>query len=130
MSKIDVNKGLRGWAESVKKDIIREIIRTKTIDTGALLSSINYSPARYSGGLGQWFFEFSMLDYGIYTDRGTRTIAARNFFEKVIVQNTDNLDQFIEDDVQASIELAFERSLPGRAWREDYARRKGFQNII
>lgn len=109
MSKIDVKKSLSRWGKDVKKKIEQRIIETDTIDTGNLLRSIEFDSPRYSGGSGTWFVDFSMLDYGKYTDlRNPRVkklpIPPRNFFFKLIEDEADNLEDYLFDEIYLDIE--------------------------
>jgi hypothetical protein len=114
MAKIDISKGLRKWAEDTKKEIIDKIRETDTIDTGALLRSIDYSQPRYSGSNKEWFIDFSMLDYGKFTDlppgKGGSSlikkspVPPRNFFHKLIEDRRDDLLDYIENEIYLDIE--------------------------
>lgn len=110
MAKIDVKKGLKRWSEDTKRKIEQRIRDTDTIDTGALLRSINYSYPRYSGGEKSWYVDFEMLDYGKYLDNqpNPRVKKAprppRHFFEKVIEDQADQLDEYLFDEIYLEIE--------------------------
>ena len=108
--KIDVRKGLKLWGEDTKRKIEQKIKDTDTIDTGALLRSIEYTQPKYSGGSGTWFVDFSMLDYGKYLDDEPnprvkkRPVPPRKFFAQVIEDNADRLEDFIYDEIYLEIE--------------------------
>jgi hypothetical protein len=114
MSKIDINKGLLKWGNDVKKKIKQRIVDTDTIDTGDLLKSIEFKHPRYSGSNKEWFVDFSMLDYGKYTDlppsKGGSSrikkspVPPRNFFHSLIEDELDNLGDYIEDDIYLDIQ--------------------------
>lgn len=98
MRKLDLKKSIKKFAEDTKQKIKDEIVRTDTIDTGDLLRSIDY----YQAGN---FVQFSMLDYGKYTDQGTRYIQPpREFFNKVIEDNSNDFESYIEDELLLEIE--------------------------
>jgi len=110
MSKIDVRKGLRRWGADTKRKIEQRIKETDTIDTGALLRSIEYTQPKYSGGSGEWYVDFSMLDYGKYLDNQAnprvkkQPVPPRHFFEKVIDDNADNLEDYLYEEIYLEIE--------------------------
>jgi hypothetical protein len=109
MSKIDIRKGLTEWGQMVKRKIEAKIIATDTIDTGALLRSINFEYPKYSGGEGKWFLSFEMLDYGKYTDLDNPRVKKspkppRNFFHKLIDEETEKLEDYIFEDIYKSVE--------------------------
>lgn len=105
---INVNKSLRNWAFITTNKIRERIIFTDTIDTGDLLASIKYIQ---SGN----FVRFTMLDYGKYTDEPNprvkkRPRPPRNFFNKVIEDMGNELEDYLLGDVELEIEKAVEKS--------------------
>lgn len=110
MAKIDVKKGLKDWGADTKRKIEQKIKETDTIDTGALLRSIDYSYPRYSGNDKTWYIDFSMLDYGKYLDDKPnprvkkQPVPPRKFFAQVIEDNADKLEDFLYDEIYLEIE--------------------------
>jgi hypothetical protein len=105
---INFNKSLRNWAFVTTNKIRNRIIETDTIDTGDLLASIKYIQ---SGN----FIQFSMLDYGKYTDNPNPRVKKtprppRNFYNKVIDDMGDELEDYLLKDVELEIEKALEKS--------------------
>lgn len=106
---INLNKSLRNWAFITTDNIRKRIIETDTIDTGDLLASIRYIQ---SGN----FIQFSMLDYGKYTDEANprvkkRPRPPRNFFNKVIENMSNELDEYLLGDVELEIEKMLEKNV-------------------
>ena len=91
---------LRRWAESVKGEIKQQIIATDTIKTGNLLRSADYTQQGER-------IQFSMLDYGVFTDEGTRRIAPRNYFGAIIESRTSDLERDIDRSVENQIDRVF-----------------------
>jgi hypothetical protein len=91
---------LRRWAESVKGEIKQEIIRTDTIKTGNLLRSADYTQQGER-------IQFSMLDYGKFTDEGTRKITPRNYFAPIIERRTADLEREIGMELEEQIDRVF-----------------------
>ena len=109
MSKIDISKGLKSWAEQTKTKIEKKIVDTDTIDTGALLKSIVYKTPSYSGSSKTWFVDFSMLWYGKFTDEPNSRVKKqpkppREFFNKLIEDESDKIEDYIEDEIYFSIQ--------------------------
>lgn len=105
---INFNKTLRKWSNDTKNKIRNRIIETDTIDTGDLLASIQYIQVGS-------FISFSMLDYGKYTDNPNPRVKKtprppRNFFNKIIDDMGDELENVLLPDVQFEIEKALEKS--------------------
>jgi len=99
-----VKKGLKKWGADTKRKIEQRIRETDTIDTGALLRSIEFFE------IGNRYIQFSMLDYGKYLDNKPnprvkkQPVPPRHFFEKVIEDNADNLEDYIYDELYLEIE--------------------------
>lgn len=101
-------KELRNWSFVTTNKIRNKIIETDTIDTGALLASIKYFQ---SGN----FIRFSMLDYGKYTDEFNprvkkKPVPPRNFFNKVIEDMGDELEDYLLGDIELEIDKMLEKS--------------------
>lgn len=78
-----LERRLENFGVNTKDKIKKKIKKTKTIDTGALLRSVDFKITKKG-------IEFSMLDYGKFTDEGTRYIQPpREFFNKVIEEEID-----------------------------------------
>jgi hypothetical protein len=92
-------KGLSKFGRVTANEIKNDIIRKNVIDTGALLRSINFFQVGN-------YLEFSMLDYGKFTDEGTIYIRPREYFIKTI---NNMADKFLEDALLADVELTIER---------------------
>lgn len=91
--KIVLSKSIKKFAKDVEGEIRNGIIRTNTIDTGDLLRSID------SFQVGN-FVSFTMLDYGKFTDEGTKYIQPpRKFFNGVIEDMVDEFEDYIEDEL-------------------------------
>jgi hypothetical protein len=88
--------------DTVQK-IRQKIVDTDTIDTGALLNSIDYVVVPDGNSFD---IEFFMNDYGRYTDEGTIRIDARKFFNEVIDQNYNLWSERIVDAVIQDLVLA------------------------
>jgi hypothetical protein len=91
---------LRRWAESVKGEIKQQIIATDTIKTGNLLRSADYTQQGER-------IQFSMLDYGVFTDEGTRNIAPRYFFDAIIRARTIDLERQVDRELEEQIDRVF-----------------------
>jgi len=107
-TKIEISKSLDNWARNVVEKIRNRIVATDTIDSGELLRSIEYKRPAYSGNSKTWFVDFEMLDYGRYTDESNPRVKKspkppRNFFNKVIEDETDKLLDEIEDEIYLDI---------------------------
>ena len=104
------------WAEGVKDDIQKKIVDTRTVDSGDLLRSVNYTLANNNK------VRFTMLRYGKYTDEGKpvgrnwikdprKEPAPRNFFRKVIEMSEDDLatilDNAFTDEIESELNDAF-----------------------
>jgi hypothetical protein len=98
-----VAKSLQLYGRTVQSRIENKIVETDTIDTGDLLRSIKY----YQIGN---YIQFSMLDYGKFTDEGTIRIKPRKFFNEVIDDSADLLEQMIFRDLELEIDRVFEAS--------------------
>jgi hypothetical protein len=100
---ININKSLKKFAIDTKREIENDIIRKNVIDTGDLLRSIKYLQVGS-------FISFSMLDYGKFVDEGTDFIKPRKFFNDVINEMSDELEDYLLGDVELEIEKAVEKS--------------------
>lgn len=100
---INVSKSLKKFSAKTVRDIQDRIWVTKTIDTGDLLSSIS----SYQVGT---FVQFSMLDYGKFTDSGTKFISPRKFFNHIIERNSNELEDLIGDDIELEIDRVMQES--------------------
>jgi len=105
---VNFNKSLRNWAFVTTEKIRERIIVTDTIDTGDLLASIRYIQ---SGN----FVRFSMLDYGKFTDGPNprvkkRPRPPRNFFNKVIDDMGNELEDYLFAEIEFTIDKALEKS--------------------
>lgn len=122
MGKIDINKGLTKWANETENLIRYRILETNTVDTGDLYDSVG-SRVAYSGGTGEWTVNFTMLDYGKFTDlppgKGGSSfikkepVPPRNFFHKVIKDQDRKLEDYIEDDIYLSIDRIMSEKITG-----------------
>ncbi len=99
-----VKRRFETFGDLTKNAIEKKIKKTKTIDTGALLKSIDYKITKKG-------VEFSMLDYGKFTDEGTKYIRPREFFNKVIEEETeDNLPDILFNYFEAEIDKKLRKS--------------------
>jgi len=89
------------WAEKTKDDIVDKIIKEGAVDTGQLRDSIDYDIKEKSG---LYSVKFEMVEYGQFVDEGTKYIRPREFFNKVIERNEEDLINDIEDDLGDFIE--------------------------
>lgn len=89
---------LERFGKEVTTLIEEKIIDTKTIDTGDLLRSVSYRVDPETVKL-----DFSMLEYGTYTDEGTKYIKARKFFKQTIQDNLPDLRDNIAKIIASSI---------------------------
>lgn len=101
--KITLAERLRRHGEAVKGEIKQKIISTDTIKTGDLLRSVDYLQVVNS-------IQFSMLDYGKFTDEGTIYIAPRKFFNETIDKRNRELEESIGQEVESMIDRIFEES--------------------
>lgn len=93
-----LKRRLENFGTRTTDSIRKKIKKTDTIDTGALLKSIDFDITKKG-------VEFSMLDYGQYTDEGTSKIKPRKFFNEVIEkQSEEELDEVIFDYFKAQID--------------------------
>lgn len=105
---INVSKTLRKFAIDTKREIENDIVRKNVIDTGRLLRNIKY----YQVGN---FIQFSMVDYGKFVDEGTRNadgtvrIRPRKFFNEVIDNMSDELEDYLFPDIELEIDRALEK---------------------
>ncbi len=106
---MELREVLKKWAEGVKDDISKKIVDTRTVDTGDLLKSINYTLTNENK------VRFTMLRYGVYTDEGKpigrnwikdprKEPAPRKFFRKVIENSEDDLAKILDDMFSEEIE--------------------------
>lgn len=89
---------LNNFGETVSGLIREEIVSTKTVDTGDLLRSVSYKVDPETLKL-----DFSMLEYGIYTDEGTQYIKARKFFTQTIRDKLPTLGDNIAKIIASSV---------------------------
>lgn len=113
-TKLELRRSLTKWSSDTRNKIRQRIVETDTIDTGDLLRSIESSQPRFSGSSG-WYIDFSMLDYGKYTDLYNPRVKKlpvppRNFFFKLIENEMEKLEDEMYDDIVLSIDTILEES--------------------
>lgn len=95
-----LQQALIDYGQDTVDKIRQRIIDTETIDTGQLLNSINFT---VTPNANSFVIDFSMMEYGRYTDEGTVYINARKFFADVIDDNfklwEDRILSAAQDDV-------------------------------
>lgn len=88
------------FAKETKDRIRRKIYDVDAIKTGDLLRSIDYK-LKMNGE--DFEVDFFMIDYGVFVDEGTKYIRPREFFVKVIEQETNNFEKDLEDEIEKEI---------------------------
>jgi hypothetical protein len=101
-----IKKVLEDWAEDTKSEIVNKIISKGAVDTGRLRDSIGFEVKEESD---TYKVYFEMVDYGKFVDEGTIYIRPREFFNKVIEENVNNLEDELEDDIVKYIEKKLTR---------------------
>lgn len=88
------------FSKETKDRIKRKIADVEAIRTGDLLRSIDYE-LKMNGE--DFEVDFFMIDYGKFVDEGTKYIRPREFFVKVIEQETRSFEKDLEDEIEAEI---------------------------
>lgn len=103
--KFNIERFLKGFGEQTKKKIVQKIIRVGAIRTGNLKKSIAYNIVKKGDS---YEIEFSMIDYGIYVDEGTKYIKPREFFVKVIEEYIEKVfDEVMDEALEQELEKIF-----------------------
>lgn len=90
-------KVLKKFGKRTKKDIVDKIESEGLVKTGKLKRSIDFK-------IDDDNITFEMVDYGKFLDEGTKHIDAYNFFEDIIQQNSEEIEDDIRDAIQERIE--------------------------
>lgn len=101
-----IKKVMEDWAENTVDDIVNKIVKEGAVDTGQLRDSIDYDIRENNDKI---TISFEMVEYGKFVDEGTKYIRPREFFNKVIEKNANDLEDELEDDIVKYIEKKLTR---------------------
>lgn len=105
---IDLRDILSRFGSDTVDKIVDRINAVGAVRTGTLRDSIDF---RINESNGEYSIEFEMVEYGKYVDEGTRYIEPREFFVKVIEEETE---RYLESIIETELEEALSKALGAR----------------
>lgn len=92
----DLNETVKAWADIVLNKWRDKITEFQIYDTGGLYNSLKYQ-LYYGAGNDPEKIEFSYNFYGIFTDRGTKTMEKRQWYSKVYYAQIMRLKEILSE---------------------------------
>jgi hypothetical protein len=86
------NEWVNEYSDIIKEEIESRIIAEDAIDTGLMLSTVDYD---LNGAANSYNLTFHIQDYGKFVDEGTVYITPREFYKKTIIGMANRFERFI-----------------------------------